>query len=307
MPVECAEDPLQQQKLTNHLWLIFSVGLLLWFMSSLSFDSTPAPALTLLPPIELDEDQRRELETYLRSNPWDSDATNEASSPADKMLSDLRQLASGLKRCWSYAGEKKVNHKIDVDRIAEQLAGQVSNETTPDEFTRILMRFISELREGHAWVHPVKLLSYGYYNLPFGLKVVRDGVVAVSWPGYKTPVVEGSMILKIGERDFASILEERGQIVTCSTESARLPMTLVFPFRLDQPEVVVTLRDPAGELRTVTCQTILPSKEFFNKFSGAEEISWKVLDGRVGYLKVPTFQPDNKEWMKTAVEDRGTF
>ena len=297
----------QRQTIHNTLWLLVAIAILWWFVSSLDFGGPTADANRELPSLEFSEEQIEVIRTYLAAEPWDPQSTNEASSSRDKMCSDLRQLAAGLKRCWAYAEEKKVHHGIDVDTIADQHSAQITDDTTPDEFGRILQAFIAAIQDGHAHAKLATPHSYGFYSLPFDLLPVAEGYAAVDWPGIDSPVPKGSLIEEIGGESIQSLITARARFVSSSTQQARTSLVLKYHFLFSHKEIPVRFRDPKGELHEKICQMVLPSEEFHAAKVPSQEIEWRVIQDSVGYLRLPTFQPDNTAWKQTADADRGTF
>ncbi len=224
------------------------------------------------------------------------------------MLSDLLQLAAGLKRCWAYAEEKKVHHSVDLDSIASRLSAQVSDDTTTKQFGKLLQAFIASIQDGHA---RVKLVdppsSYGFYSLPFDLRPVAGGYVAVGWSGFVSPLPLGSLVEMVDGVPIQSLVAERAQFVSSSTQLARTRLVLKHHFTFVPKSVSTVFRDANGKVQTVSCEMIPPSKELNAAKALRKQIEWRVIKDGVGYLRVPTFQPDNSTWKKTVVAERAAF
>jgi C-terminal processing protease CtpA/Prc len=214
--------------------------------------------------------------------------------------------------------------EIDWEAVGSELIPRAKNVTDDEEFGLLCMEMVARLRDSHA------VLLKGRANPP-RVEIPRwDPGFACLIDDFEKPVVyhvdkgspadaagvrPGMTVLKVGgvpvEKAIGIFMKQAAKYVGFSSrrllayQAARW-----FPRQMHKgDEITLEMEDPSGEVRRFELQAICPVRYLprlpvpIQGISDSANVSWKMLEGNIGYIYVRRIRRDLIEQLDRAVED----
>jgi carboxyl-terminal processing protease len=216
----------------------------------------------------------------------------------DALAEDLYQLRNALFERWAYLQDKRGSGVV-IDRLWNDAVAALADVHTPDDFLRVLERFVAGLQDGHGYARLPSVASVPRWMRPFWLRDVREGVaVAAIDPVAGQELERGDLVVAVDDIAVEKWLAERMAMTAASTPESRRYRALATVGLTDRPRSVVTV-ERGGRLVRIDIANV-PAR---STAPDAVIVSRWLADGAVGYIAVPTFMPaDRSRWSRALDE-----
>ena len=212
-----------------------------------------------------------------------------------EMEADLKYLTVRLKRAWAYAEDKRTYLGVDIDALHAAAVRQLDEVQDADGFCFVVEKYAGGLMDGHASARPGHSSPGVSASMRWPFKLMRlDGRFYLkALDGGGGPLQPGDEILSLNGVSLRDRFENALARSIGSTRAGR-----------EYRALDTMRRGAATQLRIEAVRTNGP--KFMcdlpalarNGASAANEeaIRWKILEGNIGYLRLPSFAQDMKVW-----------
>lgn len=209
-----------------------------------------------------------------------------------QMESDLEQLVEAIQSSWAYYDYRKDTSGFDAEGIKNKILAEIPETRSANQFGYDLWRFLSLMQDGHAHC---SLTGYftTLHEWPFELREVREGIAIVDADD-KDALKNGSLLLSVDGVPISELIRRQVQVTVGSTESARrfsaIHRVPNGPTRLgwtEKDSITIEIVSGSGK-RSIGLKTRSAPKPWIIE----QPIQWRMLNPRIGYLRIPSFAQD---------------
>ncbi|WP_131782841.1 S41 family peptidase [Legionella gresilensis] len=215
-------------------------------------------------------------------------------SPKEQYLQTIDYVAKMAQDIYCYWDIKKEQHGVDWQVIVNDAKNKVNDNTTFDQFQRILTSVASSLHDGHVNYIPASLQEIFY--TPIRVKKLPDGYYISQveqdkmWP-YSIDIEPGDEVLAVHDQPIEAYITEKGKMMSASTMYALKSRTASAIHAMDKFQ-----HAPKDNLKLTikkyTTQQVkiveLPWINYQNPSSDEQSLSdivqTKILPGNIGVL-----------------------
>jgi C-terminal processing protease CtpA/Prc len=230
---------------------------------------------------------------YQRENSFWADSS--LATPYQPNLSYEEKVA-GLSLLWSMAKYNFVHFdliNLDWDKTYLDYLSQLKTTTDTKAYYRLLMRFYSELKDGHTNVYPPDAIRNDFYSRPPMRTALIEGRVFVTevWSDSlrRTGIIPGLEILRIDDQPVIDYAEKN----VAPYQSSSTPQDMQvreFNYALlagpDQP-VNLTCKEPGGRTWTKAV-----ARSGYSDIKRSPSVEFRRI-GTIGYLTINNFEDNS--------------
>ncbi len=211
------------------------------------------------------------------------------------MEADLEQLTVRLKRAWAYAEDKRAFLGVDLDALHAAAKRELDEVHDADGFYFVVEKYVGGLMDGHAGVRPGHTSPGSSTRMRWPFVVTRlDGRFYVkALDGDAAPMRPGDELLSVNGVSLATGFDTALARSTGSTPGGREYRALDTMRRGVEKQLRIEAKRADGS--SLICE--LASLRGNAAHATIEEpIRCDLLEGNLGYLRLPSFRQDMKIW-----------